>query len=122
MQLAITYTKAHFVIIFLFMQFVENFLKKCKVPTNKKIYQKPLLTFIADIVDRFPGSSQHYFLHDFICKISQGYVKDGCPTKFVADLFQLQVPKLFSRKFHLRVDVDQCVNETYAFILLSYVV
>ena len=45
-------------------------------------------------MERFPAAHEHYYLLDFLMKISERYREDKCARTFVLDLVKLGVPKL----------------------------
>ncbi len=47
-------------------------------------------------MERFPAAHEHYYLLDFLIKISERYREDGCQKSFVLHLIKLRVPELFT--------------------------
>ena len=75
-------------------QFLREYLKSYKVPLDTKINDGTCKEFFGEVVDRFPTAHEHYYLLDFLMKISERYCEDKCAESFVLDLIRLRVPKL----------------------------
>ena len=78
------------------VQMVEQFLKSYEIPSGLTICDPTWLVFISEIVSRFGGARNHYFLLDFLTSVASAYLKDKRQKQFVTDLLQLKVPKLFA--------------------------
>ena len=82
-------------------QLLEEYLKNYTVPAGTKINDGTCIEFFSEVVTRFPEANEHYYLLDFIMKISERYKLDNCADKFVLDLVHLGVPNLLSgRSYH----------------------
>ncbi len=46
------------------------------------------------MVETFPAADKHYYILDFLIKITERYREDGCAKSFVLDLVKLGEPKL----------------------------
>lgn len=76
---------------------VEQFLKSYRVQPDIKIDDPTWHSFISEVVLRFGGARNHFFLLDFLQSVAtQGYQADKRQKEFVLDLLQLKVPKLFA--------------------------
>ena len=75
---------------------VEEFLGFYVIQPGMKINDPTWQTFISEIVSRFGGARNHYFLLDFLKNVSNSYLTEARQAVFVIDLFQLKVPKLFA--------------------------
>lgn len=78
-----------------YMQLLGEYLEKYTVPAGTKINDGTCKEFFSEVVERFPAAQEHYYLLDFLVKISERYREDNCAGSFVLDLVQLGVPKLF---------------------------
>lgn len=75
---------------------VEEFLGLYVVQQDIKIKDPTWHAFISEIVERFGGASNHFFLLDLLKSVASGYLADKRQTEFILDLLQLKVPKLFA--------------------------
>ncbi len=78
----------------LYLQFVGEYLESYKVPSGTKINNSTCIKFFGEVVEMFPAAHEHYYLLDFLIKISERYREDGCASNFVLDLVKLGVSKL----------------------------
>ena len=53
-------------------------------------------SFIGEVVLRFGGARNHFFLLDFLRSVADSYLLDNRQREFISDLMQLNVPKLFA--------------------------
>ena len=74
---------------------VAEFLYSYRVQQDVKINEPTWHSFISEVVMRFGGARNHFFLQDFLLAVAAGYLADKRQTEFVLDLLQLKVPKLF---------------------------
>ena len=75
---------------------VEEFFGFYVIQPGMKINDPTWQTFISEIVSRFGGARNHYFLLDFLKSVSNSYLTEGRQGEFVINLLQLKVPKLFA--------------------------
>ena len=75
---------------------VEEFLGFYVIQPGMKINDPTWQTFISEIVSRFGGARNHYFLSDFLKNVSNSYLAEARQAIFIVDLLQLKVPKLFA--------------------------
>ena len=78
------------------MQFLVEYLEQYTVPAGTKVNDATCKEFFSGIVTDFSGAHEHYYLFDYLMKISERYKEDGCAKMFILNLLQLGVPKLFS--------------------------
>ena len=103
---------------------VEEFLGFYEIQTGMKINDPTWQTFISEIVSRFGGARNHYFLLDFLKNVSNSYLTEARQAVFVIDLFQLKVPKLFaieegSDEIAEKEDLE--VARKFSFFLRGYI-
>ena len=77
-------------------EMVEEFLGFYVIQPGMKINDPTWQTFIGEIVARFGGGRNHYYLLDFLKSVSNSYLTEARQASFVVDLLQLKVPKLFA--------------------------
>ena len=75
---------------------VEEFLGFYVIQPGLKIGDPTWHMFVSEIVVRFGGARNHFFLLDFLKAVAAGYLSDKRQQEFVVDLLQLKVPKLFA--------------------------
>ena len=79
------------------IQFVEEYLKRCTLPSSVKISDYPWNEFISEVVKRIPGAHEHCYLVDLIfVRIAKVYEADNRAKSFVLDLFELTEPRLLA--------------------------
>jgi hypothetical protein len=103
---------------------VEEFLGFYVIEQGIKINNPTWQTFIGEIVLRFGGARNHYFLLDFLKNVSNSYLSEKRQSEFVVDLLQLKVPKLFAIKegtdeIAERENLE--VGRKFMFFLRSYI-
>ena len=52
--------------------------------------------FLSEVVTRCPEAHEHYFLLDFLVRISERYRQERRDEKFILELIYLRIPRLFS--------------------------
>ena len=75
---------------------VEEFLGFYVIQPGMKINDPTWQTFISEIISRWCGARNHFFLLDFLKNVSSSYLTEARPAAFVVDLLQLKIPKLFA--------------------------
>ena len=105
---------------------VEEFLGFYVIQPGMKINDPIWQTFISDIVLRFGGARNHYFLLDFLKNVSNIYCTEARPAAFVVDLLQLKIPKLFATEEQGSDDdiaekEDLEVSRRFSYFLRAYI-
>ena len=75
---------------------VEEFFRIYVVQQDVRINDPTWHSFIGEVVLRFGGARNHFFLLDFLKSVADSYLVDKRQKEFVLDLMQLKVPKLFA--------------------------
>ena len=101
---------------------VEQFLKTYKVQPDVKIDDPTWHSFISEVVMRFGGARNHFFLLDFLQSVATGYLADRRQKEFILDLLQLSVPKLFAVEEGCEdAAEDMEVTKKFTFFLRSFI-
>ena len=85
------------------VKMVEEFLGFYVIQLGMKINNPTWQIFISEIISRWCGARDHYFLLNFLKNVSNSYFTEGRQSEFVVDLLQLKVPNLFA--------VEECDDE-----------
>jgi hypothetical protein len=103
---------------------VEELLGFYVIQQGMKINDPTWQTFIGEIVSRFGGARNHYFLLDFLKNVSNSYLSEKRQSEFVVDLLQLKVPKLFAMEEgsdEIAEKEDLEVGRKFSFFLRAYI-
>ena len=106
------------------VKMVEEFLGFYEIRQGMKINDPTWQTFISEIVSRFGGARNHFFLLDFLKNVSHSYLHEIRQSEFVVDLLQLKVPKLFAMEEgsdEIAEKEDLEVARRFTFFLRNYV-
>ena len=106
------------------VKMVEEFFGFYEIQQGMKINDPTWQTFISEIVSRFGGARNHFFLLDFFKNVSHSYLHEIRQSEFVVDLLQLKVPKLFAMEEgsdEMAEKEDLEVARKFTFFLRNYV-
>ena len=103
---------------------VEEFLGFYVIQPGMKITDPTWQTFISEIVSRWPGARNQFFLLHFLKSVSNSYFTEARPAAFVVDLLQLKVPKLFAveeESDEMAEKEDLEVSRRFCYFLRGYI-
>ena len=75
---------------------VTDFLKLYTFSSGLRICDDTCRMFINDVVERFSGAKNHFFLMILLESAGEAYSQQKRPLNFITDLLHLKTPKLFS--------------------------